>query len=735
MYPRSEEVAELLPLVDADAVSVRNGTVFLRHAGMEIDLGGVGKEYAVDRAAEILEQEGVGSAVISFSGDVRTVGSRGDGRPWKVGVADPRRRGACRFAVRPLGDAGIATSGDYERGFVKDGVRYHHILDARTGWPVRGLCSATVVAGSAFRAGRLRHGRVPAGRRSRLRVARERSGRRGCSHHGGRRRSSDERDAGALGSAGQPLRGSTVPVAPPLELRARASDARIRACRHDASEPRRTRRRDFAIGLALWILPLVVVGVMVARDPSRRSVTPVFHLASERWWARSDLYADPRGYHYLPQFALLFAPFHALPKPLGDLALARRSRSGSSWGSGGVPAPQPGPASRAGAFSSLRARSRSVPRRGAQRPDQSRLRGALHAARREPRGRAAGRPRRSCLVALVALKPLGLVLVLLAPWVYRRILAAARRGPRRVRGAAVRRRARGLCGGAVPQRLGASLGLVGDDGEPVRRPDGAPARRGVDALASRGAGAARGGGLATLLLWWRAASRSREPWRALTLVLLGTIYLMLFNPMTEKNSYAIVAPGVRRRRRRLSRATRDPARGQRSRVRARLGRRAARAPLARDPQLRSLVGSADRSRRRDRAHGRDPAARRRVRGRGGRMKVLQAALDGDGYRCALVEADRPVPAAGRGPRPGRGLGLQSGGSLPDRRPVSAAAGRAGDARARAFGHDRRLGGARLRARRRGSACRVRGRPEGPAGCRLRTGSIAPRCRRDSRKRS
>lgn len=153
--PSEEEVAELLPLVDADAVSVRNGTVFLRHAGMEIDLGGVGKEYAVDRAAEILEQEGVGSAVISFSGDVRTVGSRGDGRPWKVGVADPRRRGACRFAVRPLGDAGIATSGDYERGFVKDGVRYHHILDARTGWPVRGLCSATVVAGSAFRAGRL----------------------------------------------------------------------------------------------------------------------------------------------------------------------------------------------------------------------------------------------------------------------------------------------------------------------------------------------------------------------------------------------------------------------------------------------------------------------------------------------------------------------------------------------------------------------------------------------------
>ena len=78
-------------------------------------------------------------------------------------------------------------------------------------------------------------------------------------------------------------------------------------------------RRKAAIGLGLWLLALVVVGVMVARDPSRRSVTPVFHLAAERWAARADLYADPRGFHYLPQFALLFAPFHALPIPVGDL--------------------------------------------------------------------------------------------------------------------------------------------------------------------------------------------------------------------------------------------------------------------------------------------------------------------------------------------------------------------------------------------------------------------------------
>ena len=151
--PSADEIEGLLPLVDFGVVSVRNRTVFLRRPGMEIDLGGVGKEYAVDRAAEILLEGGVQAAIINFAGDVRTLGSRGDGRPWSIAVADPRERGYCRFAVRVVGTAGIATSGDYERCFLKNGVRYHHILDATTGWPARGVASATVVAESAFQAG------------------------------------------------------------------------------------------------------------------------------------------------------------------------------------------------------------------------------------------------------------------------------------------------------------------------------------------------------------------------------------------------------------------------------------------------------------------------------------------------------------------------------------------------------------------------------------------------------
>ena len=152
--PSAAEVAALLPLVDAAAVSVRDRTVFLRRAGMKLDLGGVGKEYAVDRAAEILQAEGIRAAVIDFAGDVRTLGMRGDGRPWAIGVVDPEDRRRCRFAVRAAGDCGVATSGVYERGFVSDGVRYHHILDATTGWPARGLASVTVVGRSTFRAGR-----------------------------------------------------------------------------------------------------------------------------------------------------------------------------------------------------------------------------------------------------------------------------------------------------------------------------------------------------------------------------------------------------------------------------------------------------------------------------------------------------------------------------------------------------------------------------------------------------
>lgn len=191
--------------------------------------------------------------------------------------------------------------------------------------------------------------------------------------------------------------------------------------------PRAASRRAFFAGAGLWLLALLVVSVMVARDPSRRSVTPVFHLAAERWAARSDLYADPRGFHYLPQFALLFAPFHALPVPVGDLLWRIVSVGLVLWGLaaflGRVAADEPGRRFLIAAALAL------APCLGAVRNGQTNLAFAglvllLAASLAASRWLAAS----ACLVALVALKPLGLVFVLLAPWFYRRLLVPAGAG-------------------------------------------------------------------------------------------------------------------------------------------------------------------------------------------------------------------------------------------------------------------------------------------------------------------
>jgi thiamine biosynthesis lipoprotein len=153
--PSEAELVALLPLVNAASVLLRPGGIFLQREGMELDLGGVGKEYAVDAVSALLEEAGVASSIVNFAGDVRTQGRRSDGRPWSIGVQDPRDRLRCRFAIRARARAGIATSGDYERYFEQDGVRYHHLLDATTGRPARGLVSATVIAATASAAGRL----------------------------------------------------------------------------------------------------------------------------------------------------------------------------------------------------------------------------------------------------------------------------------------------------------------------------------------------------------------------------------------------------------------------------------------------------------------------------------------------------------------------------------------------------------------------------------------------------
>jgi thiamine biosynthesis lipoprotein len=137
------------------------GTVRLPEPGMMIGLGGIAKGYALAEAAEVLRGRGLEDFLLVSGGQVYAAGRRsgvGEDRPWRVGVRDPRGGPEDFFALLELADASASTSGDYERYFVADGVRYHHILDPRTGRPARGLRSATVVSADAVLADALSTG-------------------------------------------------------------------------------------------------------------------------------------------------------------------------------------------------------------------------------------------------------------------------------------------------------------------------------------------------------------------------------------------------------------------------------------------------------------------------------------------------------------------------------------------------------------------------------------------------
>ncbi len=114
-------------------------------AGMELDFGGIVKEYAADRVAAFFRDRGAPHALVNLGGDVRVVGSQPDGSPWRVGIKHPRVAGAMLDNLA-LAGGGVATSGDYERCMVIDGVRYGHILNPKTGWPVKHMAAVTVVA-------------------------------------------------------------------------------------------------------------------------------------------------------------------------------------------------------------------------------------------------------------------------------------------------------------------------------------------------------------------------------------------------------------------------------------------------------------------------------------------------------------------------------------------------------------------------------------------------------------
>jgi FAD:protein FMN transferase len=154
VLPTAESIAAARRLVGWSKVQRQPGRVFLPEAGMSLDFGGFGKEYAVDIVADIARDHGIADALVDFGRDLRALGAP-PGRPaWHIGLEDPQHPGTPWASVAFDGNRGVASSGDYVRSFVIGERRYGHIIDPRTGWPVANGCTqATVIAGTCLQAG------------------------------------------------------------------------------------------------------------------------------------------------------------------------------------------------------------------------------------------------------------------------------------------------------------------------------------------------------------------------------------------------------------------------------------------------------------------------------------------------------------------------------------------------------------------------------------------------------
>ena len=146
--PSEESIAANLPAIDYRHIEIADNRIRFRQNGVRIDLGGIAKGYAVDRASDIVTRCDISRAMISAGGDSRIIGDRG-GRPWMIGIKHPRK--AEDIALRlPLSESAISTSGDYERYFIEDGNRIHHIINPETGRSAKKSWSTTVIGPSAM---------------------------------------------------------------------------------------------------------------------------------------------------------------------------------------------------------------------------------------------------------------------------------------------------------------------------------------------------------------------------------------------------------------------------------------------------------------------------------------------------------------------------------------------------------------------------------------------------------
>jgi thiamine biosynthesis lipoprotein len=152
IVPAPAALEALRPLIGWHRVERDGARVRLPRAGMELDFGGFGKEYAADRATQVLRALGARHGFVDLGGDIRAIGPQPDGAPWSIAIRHPRDPSA-RVASIPVTDGAVCTSGDYERYFERDGQRYCHVLDPATGMPVRHWQSVSVAAPVAVAAG------------------------------------------------------------------------------------------------------------------------------------------------------------------------------------------------------------------------------------------------------------------------------------------------------------------------------------------------------------------------------------------------------------------------------------------------------------------------------------------------------------------------------------------------------------------------------------------------------
>ncbi len=143
--PDDKTIQTLLQKIGWQHVHWENSTLTFSQAEMEIDFGGIVKEYAADRAATLCLEAGVLHGIVNLGGDIKIIGAHSDGSAWRVGIQHPRDKSKVWKTLK-LKAGALASSGDYERCMVIDGVRYGHILNPKTGYPVRHLAAVSVVA-------------------------------------------------------------------------------------------------------------------------------------------------------------------------------------------------------------------------------------------------------------------------------------------------------------------------------------------------------------------------------------------------------------------------------------------------------------------------------------------------------------------------------------------------------------------------------------------------------------